>query len=93
MFPLIFFSQNGKQMFSNHHFPVQVAHWDKSHLKRGTDKRCPHCNYRTTLSVLLNSHVVTFHSKNNGNSNVKNGVNGNDKSLTLNVWRLFMDES
>ena len=24
-----------------------IVHFDKAHLKRGTDKRCPHCNYRT----------------------------------------------
>ena len=59
--------------------PDLILHFDKAHLKRGSDRRCPHCNYRTTLSVLLNSHVVTSHSK-----NVKSST------ASLNVRQLFM---
>ena len=66
--------------------PDLIVHFDKSHLKRGTDRRCPHCNYRTSLSVLLNSHVVTVHSKNGI-------VKSNNPNSSQSVWRLFMDES
>jgi len=58
--------------------PDLISHFDKAHLKRGSDRRCPHCGYKTTLSVLLNSHVVTSHSK-----------NSTPKTSSFNIWHLF----
>jgi hypothetical protein len=43
--------------------PELIVHYDKWHIRRGTDRRCPHCPYRTSLAVLLTSHVITTHSK------------------------------
>ena len=60
--------------------PDLISHFDKAHLKRGSDRRCPHCGYKTTLSVLLNSHVVTSHSK---NSSPK------PSNSNFNIWQLF----
>ena len=39
-----------------------IVHFDKAHLKRGTDKRCPHCNYRTRF-IFLNKIILNPQSR------------------------------